>query len=73
MRNSGAHAIGVREFILCYSRLRGKSERKCYLTGLGERCDRWQSSYGLITGQFIAIMSKKAMQKRVCKSETGIN
>jgi len=59
LRNSGAPALGVREFVRSYSRLRGKSERKHCLTGLGERCDRRLSLYRLITGHFIAIMSKK--------------
>lgn len=63
MRNSGAQALRVREFALCYSRLRGKSERKHYLTGLGERCNGRLSVYRLITGRFIAIMSKAATQR----------
>lgn len=65
MHNSGAHALGVKEFVLLFKAV-GKSERKCFLTGLGERYNIWLSSYGLITAQFIAIMSKKAMQNRVC-------
>lgn len=72
MRNSGAPALRVREFVLCYSRLRGKSERKHYLTGLGERCNRRLSLYRLITGHFIAIMSKKSTHRGLYKSKTVI-
>lgn len=63
MRNSGAQALRVREFALCYSRLRGKSERKHYLTGLGERCNGRLWVYRLITDHFIAIMSKAATER----------